>query len=100
MSKTVIAKYSVAGETFEIFVDADKAYDFITGKLSNPLTALEVEEVFKDANKGDRQSQDKLKKAFGTEDLSQIVGDDTEARERPANDRAEGASCWRRSASR
>ena len=73
MSKTVIAKYSVAGETFEIFVDADKAYDFITGKISNPLTALEVEEVFKDANKGDRQSQDKVSKAFGTEDLATIV---------------------------
>lgn len=73
MSKTVIAKYSAAGETFEIFVDADKAYDFITGKISNPLTALEVEEVFKDANKGDRQSQDKLKKVFGTEDIEKIV---------------------------
>jgi ribosome maturation protein SDO1 len=73
MSKTVIAKYSAGGETFEIFVDADKAYDFITGKISNPLSALEVEEVFKDANKGDRQSQDRLKKAFGTEDLEKIV---------------------------
>ena len=31
MSKTVIAKYIVAGETFEIFVDSDKAYDYITG---------------------------------------------------------------------
>ncbi|VVB76648.1 Ribosome maturation protein SDO1 [uncultured archaeon] len=73
MSKTVIAKYAVGGEEFEIFVDADKAYDFITGKISNPMVPLEVEEVFKDANKGDRQSQDKLKKAFGTEDIEKIV---------------------------
>ncbi len=74
MSKTVIAKYIVAGETFEIFVDSDKAYDYITGKLQDPLSALEVEDVFKDANKGDRQSQDKLKKAFNTEDLGKIAG--------------------------
>jgi ribosome maturation protein SDO1 len=74
MSKTVIAKYIVAGETFEIFVDSDKAYDYITGKLQDPLSALEVEDIFKDANKGDRQSQDKLKKAFNTEDLGKIAG--------------------------
>ena len=74
MSKTVIAKYTLAGENFEIFVDADKAYDYITGKLQDPFSALDVEDVFKDANKGDRQSQDKLKKAFNTEDLSKIAG--------------------------
>jgi ribosome maturation protein SDO1 len=74
MSKTVIAKYTIAGENFEIFVDSDKAYDYITGKLQDPLSALEVEDVFKDANKGDRQSQDKLKKAFNTEDLGKIAG--------------------------
>ncbi len=74
MSKTVIAKYIVAGESFEIFVDSDKAYDYITGKLPDPLSALEVEDVFKDANKGDRQSQENLKKAFNTEDLGKITG--------------------------
>ncbi len=74
MSKTVIAKYTAQGETFEIFVDSDKAYDYITGKISDPLSALEVEDIFKDANKGDRQSQDKLKKVFNTEDLGKIAG--------------------------
>ncbi len=74
MSKTVIAKYAAQGETFEILVDSDKAYAYITGKLPDPLSALEVEDVFRDANKGDRQSQDKLKKVFGTEDLSKIAG--------------------------
>lgn len=74
MSKTVIAKYVIAGENFEIFVDSDKAYDYITGKLPDPLSALEVEDVFKDANKGDRQSQENLKKAFNTEDIGKIAG--------------------------
>ena len=73
MPKTVIAKYTVSGETFEIFVDADKAYDFITGKISSAISTLDVEEIFKDANKGDRQSQEKVKKAFGTEDLEKVV---------------------------
>ncbi len=73
MSKTVIAKYSFGGENFEIFVDSDKAYDFINGKIKDPLSALQVEEIFKDANKGDRQNKEALQKAFGTQDLATIV---------------------------
>jgi ribosome maturation protein SDO1 len=72
-SKKVIAKYSVGGEEFEIFVDADLAYEYITGKRSDPLSALEVDEIFKDANKGERQSKEKIEKAFNTTDLATIV---------------------------
>ncbi|MGC8547535.1 MAG: ribosome assembly factor SBDS [Candidatus Micrarchaeia archaeon] len=73
MSKTVIARYTSGGETFEIFVDSDKAYDFIQGKITDPLSALEVEEVFKNANKGDRQSKEAIQKAFGTQDIAAIA---------------------------
>ncbi|MGC8676343.1 MAG: ribosome assembly factor SBDS [Candidatus Micrarchaeia archaeon] len=73
MSKTVVAKYARGGETFEIFVDSDKAYDFISGKIKDPLSALEAEDIFKDANKGDRQSKEAIEKAFGTQDLVAIV---------------------------
>ncbi|MGC8710193.1 MAG: ribosome assembly factor SBDS [Candidatus Micrarchaeia archaeon] len=72
-SKKVIAKYSIGGEEFEIFVDADIAYEYITGKRSDPLAALETDEVFKDANKGERQSNEKLAKAFGTTDIAKIA---------------------------
>lgn len=71
--KTVIAKYSFSGDSFEIYVDADKAYDFVTGKRSDALGALEAEEIFKDARKGERQSEEKLKKAFGTTDIVKIA---------------------------
>ena len=73
MSKTVIAKYSTNGEEFEIFIDSDMAYEYITGKRKDPLSVLEAEEIFKNANKGERQSQEKIKKIFGTEDLAKIV---------------------------
>lgn len=73
MSKTVIAKYTFGGDTFEIFVDADKAYEYITGKRTDPMAALEAEEVFADANKGERQSQEKIKKVFGTNDILKIA---------------------------
>jgi ribosome maturation protein SDO1 len=73
MPKTVIAKYSVNGDEFEIFVDADSAYSFITGKTANPMAVLQVEEVFEDANKGKRQSKEKILKAFNTEDIAKIT---------------------------
>lgn len=73
MSKTVVAKYTVGGEHFELFVDADLAYNYITGKTTNALQPLTVEELFTDANKGERPSQDKVKKAFGTTDIVKIA---------------------------
>lgn len=72
-SKTVIAKYSISGEEFEIFVDSEMAYEYITGKRTDPVSVLTVEEIFKDANKGERQSEDKVKKIFNTTELAKVV---------------------------
>lgn len=72
-SKTVIAKINKNGDEFEIFINADMAYEYITGKRSDPLSVLESEEVFKDARKGERQSEEKIKKAFGTTDISKVA---------------------------
>ncbi len=73
MSKTVVVKYHKEGNEFEIFVNADLAYEYITGKRSDPLVVLEAEEIFKDAKKGERQSEDKIKKAFGTTEISKVA---------------------------
>lgn len=72
-SKTVIAKYNKNGDQFELLVDADMAYEYITGKRSDPLSVLEAEEVFKDARKGERQNEERMKKAFGTSDIAKIT---------------------------
>jgi ribosome maturation protein SDO1 len=73
MSKTVIVKFSHAGEMFEILADSDMAYEYITGKRTDPLSVLEAEDIFKDSRKGERQSDEKIKKAFGTTDLAKVV---------------------------
>ncbi|MGC9190831.1 MAG: ribosome assembly factor SBDS, partial [Candidatus Micrarchaeia archaeon] len=72
-SKTIIVKLSRNGEEFEIFVNSDLAYEFITGKRSDPMSVIEVEEIFKDARKGERQSEDKIKKVFGTTEMPKVV---------------------------
>ncbi|MDE1810691.1 MAG: ribosome assembly factor SBDS [Candidatus Micrarchaeota archaeon] len=71
--KAVIAKMKKNGDEFEIFVHSDLAYEYITGKRSDPLVVLEAEEIFKDARKGERQSEDKVKKAFGTTDIGKVA---------------------------
>ncbi len=72
-SKTVIARIKRNGEEFEIFVNSDLAYEYITGKRNDPMAVLEAEEVFKDARKGERHSEDKIRKAFGTTDIAKIA---------------------------
>ena len=73
MAKTVTVKYKHGGDEFEILVDADMAYEFVTGKRTDALSVLEAEEVFKDARKGERQSEEKIKKAFGTSDIAKVA---------------------------
>jgi len=73
MGRIVVLKCKVNGEEFEILADADMAYEYVNGKRSDPLSLLETEEIFKDAKKGERQSEEKIKKAFGTTDLPKVV---------------------------
>jgi ribosome maturation protein SDO1 len=73
MQKIVIVKLRKGGEEFEILVDADMAYEYATGKRSDPLSVLQTEEVFKDARKNERQSTEKIKKVFGTTDVAKVA---------------------------
>jgi ribosome maturation protein SDO1 len=72
-SKTVIVKLHRDGNEFEILVNSDFAYEYITGKRSDPLAVLESEDIFKDARKGERQSDERIKKAFGTTDIAKVA---------------------------
>lgn len=71
--KTVIARFEQGKETFEILVNSDLAYEYITGKRKDPMSVLDAEEIFKDARKGERQGEEKIKKAFGTTDMATVV---------------------------
>ncbi len=71
--KAIIIKYTKNGDIFEVFIDPNLAYEYITGKRSDPVQVLDVETIFKDARKGERQSEEKIKKAFGTNDIAKIA---------------------------
>ena len=73
VDKAVIARYEKFGKKFEILVDPEKAVDFKSGKNIAIEEILAVEDVFEDAKKGMRAGKEDLKKAFGSENVSEIA---------------------------
>jgi ribosome maturation protein SDO1 len=68
LEDAVIARLEYYGERFEILVDPDLASDFKRGKDVKIEEILAVEEIFKDARRGDKASEESMKKAFDTTD--------------------------------
>ncbi len=68
LEDAVIARLEYYGEHFEILVDPDMAADFKRGESIDLEGILAVEEVFKDAKKGDKASEEAMMKAFNTTD--------------------------------
>lgn len=73
IENTIIARVEKGGEKFEILVDPKLGYEYKTGKRKDFTNVLSFDEIFKDANKGERQTSSALKKAFGTEDSRVIA---------------------------
>jgi len=68
LEDSVIARLEYYGERFEILVDPDLASEFKRGKEIPLEEILAVEEVFKDAKKGDKASEEAMNKAFNSTD--------------------------------
>jgi len=73
LEKAVIARLIKSGEKFEILVDPEKAMEFKTGKDFPVEELIASEEIFEDARKGTRTTNEKINKAFGTNDLNVIA---------------------------
>ena len=69
LDNAVVARLEYYGEHFEILVDPDLAADFKRGKEIDLDEILAVEEIFKDAKKGDKTSEEAMMKAFDTTDI-------------------------------
>ncbi len=69
----VIARLESYGERFEILVDAELAADYKRGQDIAIEDVLAVEEVFKDAHKADKASEEAMEKAFETTDALEVA---------------------------
>ncbi|MBO7719153.1 MAG: ribosome assembly factor SBDS [Methanosphaera sp.] len=69
----VIARLESYGERFEILVDAELAADYKRGQDIAIEDVLAVEEVFKDAHKADKASEETMEKVFETSDPLEVA---------------------------
>lgn len=73
-----IVRLVIEGERFEILVKPDPALEYKMGKRSDISNILASDEIYTDANKGNRASREKLEKYFrtsSTTDVARIILD-------------------------
>lgn len=73
LEDAVIARYEKHGERFEILIDPDAAQNIKEGKDIDIFQDLVVDKIFKDSNKGERASEEKIQEIFGTLDVEKIA---------------------------
>jgi len=75
IDEAIIARLESYGELFEILVDPDLAADFRNPDKDSIAIedVLAVEEIFKDAKKGDKASEDSMKKVFENTDTLDVA---------------------------
>lgn len=73
VEEAVIARLYVQGERYEVLVDPVLALDFKRGSDVEMSKLLAVETIFKDAKKGDKASEERMKSIFGLSDPIEIA---------------------------
>ncbi|HTW55613.1 MAG TPA: ribosome assembly factor SBDS [Thermoplasmata archaeon] len=69
----VIARWETQGSRFEVLVDPAAVQDVKDGKVVDLADKLALDQVFKDAKKGDKISEEHLEKTFHTRSLPEIA---------------------------
>lgn len=73
LEDAIIARYEHSGHRFEILVDPNIIDDVKSGKIANIVDYMVIDEIFKDAHKGDRASEEIIKEVFGTTDVNEVA---------------------------
>ena len=73
LDNAIIARLESHGETFEILLDPAVMNLLKQGKKVDLIEFLAVEEVFKNAGKGTRPAEEKIKEVFGSVEISDIA---------------------------
>ncbi len=68
IENTLVARLEKNGERFEVLIDPKKGPEWKAGRKPDFENVLLVEEIFKDANKGERQTAAALTKTFASTD--------------------------------
>jgi ribosome maturation protein SDO1 len=69
----VVARWEHQGSRFEVLVDPQAVQDIKDGKTVDIADKLALDQVFKDARKGDKISEEHLEKVFKTRSIPEIA---------------------------
>jgi ribosome maturation protein SDO1 len=69
----VIARWETQGSRFEVLVDPQAVQELKDGKAVDLSDKLALDQVFKDAKKGDKISEEHLERIFHTRNLAEIA---------------------------
>jgi ribosome maturation protein SDO1 len=69
----VIARIEKMGEKFEVIVKPDAVQSLREGKNVDILSNIAIDQIFRDAHKGSRASEEKMMEFFGTTDPIEVA---------------------------
>ncbi|MBE0519219.1 MAG: ribosome assembly factor SBDS [Thermoplasmata archaeon] len=73
LDEAIVARMESHGESFEILIDPDVVQKMKDGKEVDLLDHMAIDTIFKNAKKGTRASEDKIKEIFGTTDPMEVA---------------------------
>jgi len=73
LEEAIVGRYEARGESFEILIDPKIVKYLKEGKEVDIASHMAVEEIFKDARKGTKQSEEKIREVFGTNDIAAVA---------------------------
>lgn len=69
----IVARYEVHGERFEVLILPEIAQKVKDGEEVEITPNLAIDTIFKDADKGDRASEERVRHVFGTDSIEEIA---------------------------
>lgn len=73
LEEAIVARLESHGESFEVLIDPNVVNHVRDGKEVDLIDYMVVADIFKNARKGTRPAEDKLKEVFGTTDPVEIA---------------------------
>ncbi len=73
IEEAIVGRFETRGETFEILIDPKIVKYLKEGKEVDVALHMAVDEIFKDARKGTKQSDEKLREIFGTTEVGEVA---------------------------
>ena len=73
LDDAIVARFESHGESFEILIDPAVVQKMKDGKEVDLIDHMVIDTIFKNAKKGTRAPEDKIKQVFGTEDPTEVA---------------------------